>query len=170
MDRIAFEWKETTSLASELLQPIHKLSVESVFPQSGISCVTLWRAAGLGIEICNTMHDVAERTEVGVLGFKRVVALPTYECILETVHLDSVFQRELKISKLVIEESGTQAESGIEITAEDGSTIAIVASVFPCCLEVRGVKVSAKLHGSEYPLDKYSREPINAPDSSFRES
>jgi len=165
MNRIAFTWNEASPLASELLRPIHKLSVESIFPQCGICCVTLWRADGSGIELCNTMHDVAERTEVGALRFKRVVALPTYECILETIDLDSVFQHELKISKLVIEESGTQAESGIEITAGDGSTIVIVASGFPCNLEVQGVRVSAKLNGSEYPLDEYLREPITAPAS-----
>jgi hypothetical protein len=170
MNRISFAWKETIPLASELLQPIDKLSTESVFPQSGLNSITLWRADGSGIKIFNEMHDVTERLEVGVLNFERVIALPKYECISETIDLDTGFQNELKVFKLVIEESGILAESGIEIMTLGGAKIVIVASGFPCNLEVQGVKVAAVLRGPEYPLNEYQRELLVQPLSSFSES
>lgn len=163
MNRIPFAWEDTSSLASELLQPIYKLSIESVFPRSIIQYVTLWRVDGSGIRLFSEMHDVAERLEVGILKFEKVTALPKWECFVETIDLAFAFQHDLKVFKLVIEESGTLAESGIEIMASDGSAIVIVASGLPCNLEVQGVKVAAKLEGPEYPLEDYQRELVTEP-------
>jgi hypothetical protein len=109
------------------------------------------------------MYDIAERLEVGVLDFRKVDTPAADELIKEMVDLDPAYQRPFRLSKLVIEESGIQAESGIEMVAANGATILIVAGGMPCTLEIQGVKVAATFRGPEYPLDMYQREIMIIP-------
>jgi hypothetical protein len=104
------------------------------------------------------MHDVAERSEVGVLNFELVLACSATETMLE---ISPSFSEGPVASKLVIHEANTTAESGLAIMASDGNEIIVVASAGPCHLAVAGVFSSIPhLFEPEYPLDQYVRVPI----------
>jgi hypothetical protein len=99
------------------------------------------------------MHDVAERREVGVLNFERVSA-PQPDETIAAVTL--AFLGEIAVSKLVIHESGTTAESGVILRAH-GEEIVIVAGVYPYSLAVLGVVSMPHIFHPEYKIDRYTR-------------
>jgi hypothetical protein len=86
--------------------------------------VTLWRPDETGLLIHSDMLDVAERREVGVLQFSRVDEAETQEIVIEA---PSVFRENMSVSKLAIEESGMECESGIILRSSSGDEIVIVA-------------------------------------------
>jgi hypothetical protein len=155
---LSFEWKEQGTLASELGKPLKQLSVAfgpTVRPMS----IDLWRPDGTGLRIRSEMHDVAERTEVGVLHFSFAPARGTDATILE---LPSSFCEQVAASKLLIEESGTTAESGVILSA-GGERITIVAAVGPYCLAVTGLKeLQDVVFDPEYPLGSYKRLDLSS--------
>lgn len=161
MKRISFGWKEKGLLETELLQPISRLSVYSIFP-IGINYAILWRPDGSGILIFNEMHDVAERMEVGVLNFEKASTSAQRDLTEETIDLDPAFQHLLSISKLIIEEAGTEAESGVVIKAKSGEFLLFVASGAPCFLEIQGVELKSVHGGPEYPIECYRREAFES--------
>jgi len=157
MNSLLFVWAGPTPLAAELSKPIKRISVEFVIPNSGPRFVTLWRPDETGLRLFTEMHDVAERIEVGVLHFEQVFALGPNEIIAD---LPSVFHGENVVSKLVIHESGTSAESGVVIKARNGDEIVAVAGVYPYSLAVRGALSIPHMFEPEYELDDYMRAPI----------
>jgi hypothetical protein len=153
MGCISFGWKESEPLAGELARPIKRLSIEFAFHGRPVY-VTLWRPDETGLLIHSDMQDVAERREVGVLQFSRVYEAETQEIVIEA---PLVFQENLSISKLAIEESGVQCESGIILQANSGDEIAIVTGVQPYSIAVRGVTWPEYNFEPEYPMEQYSR-------------
>jgi hypothetical protein len=109
MNSLSFGWKEQESLAGELARPITRLSIEFAFHGRPVY-LTLWRPDETGLLIHSDMQDVAERREVGVLQFSRAYEAETQEIVIE---VPSVFCKNLSVSKLAIEESGMECESGI---------------------------------------------------------
>jgi hypothetical protein len=157
MSSLLFVWAGPTPLAAELSKPIKQISVEFVIPNSGPRFVTLWRPDETGLRLFTEMHDVAERMEVGVLHFEQVCAPRPNEIIAD---LPSAFQGENAVSKLIIHESGTSAESGVVIKARSGDEIVTVAGVYPHSLAVRGAMSISHIFEPEYELDDYMRVPI----------
>jgi hypothetical protein len=118
---------------------------------------TLWRADGTGIRIQSKMHDIAERKEVGILGFSYVSFPSEHEKIID---VRSMFGFELIVSKLIIHESGASAESGIVIKSTAGHEILIVVGAMPYSLAVSGVLRGSHIFEPEYPIDHYENVPI----------
>jgi hypothetical protein len=156
MNTLPFEWSEPTSLATELARPLKQVSVESE-PHGSPMFVTLWRSDGTGLRVRSEMHDVAERREVGVLRFSHVLAPASNASLMEVA---PTLDRELTVSKLLIEESGTSAESGVILTGDDGDEMIIVAGVKPYCLAISGLPSAPSKFEPEYPLDRYARVPF----------
>jgi hypothetical protein len=123
---------------------------------------TLWRTDGTGLRIQSKMHDVAERKEVGVLEFSYVSFPSEHEKIVD---VRSRVGPELVVSKLIIHESGTSAESGIVIKSTLGHEILIVVAAMPYSLAVSGVLKGPHVFEPEYPVDRYENIPITKPDS-----
>jgi hypothetical protein len=152
MNHLSFGWKEPVSLAAELARPINRISVEFAFHGRPVY-VTLWRPDSTGLLVHSDMHDLAERREVGVLQFGYVFAPEAQEIIIET---SPIFHGELSVSKLIIEESGTESESGIILRAADGQELVIVAGVNPYSVAVSGVTFPGYTFEPEYKLEQYS--------------
>jgi hypothetical protein len=95
------------------------------------------------------MHDIAERSEIGALAFGLVDAAPQDELY---VKLNPLFQRRIKVSKLVISDEGVTAEAGVVLEAANGVKIVVMAAVFPHTLAIDGI---LKLFDPEYPLAMY---------------
>jgi hypothetical protein len=115
--------------------------------------VTLWRSDGTGLRTFSQMHDVAERREVGVLNFERVSAPRPDERVVDVAS----FQNEIVVSKLIIHESGTTAESGVMLKARNGDEIVMVAGAYPYSLAVLGVVSMPHIFEPEYSMDLYTR-------------
>lgn len=103
------------------------------------------------------MHDVADRTEVGVLNFEQVSSHRPDERIADVA---SAFQSEIAVSKLIIHESGTSAESGLILKARNGDEIVIVAGAYPYSLAVLGLPPMPHIFEPEYEIGHYTRVPI----------
>jgi hypothetical protein len=103
------------------------------------------------------MHDVAERTEIGLLEFEYVSSPQDSETVVD---LPSAFNGPISVFKLVIHASGTSVESGVVLKASDDREIVVVAGVFPYCLALKGVLPSPYTFKPEYELDQYSRIPF----------
>ena len=156
MNDFSFVWEEPTSLAAELSKPLRRVSVQ--FASHGWPMyITLWRFDGTGLRLHSEMHDVAERIEVGVLNFSYVFVPAVDETVVD---IDVAFGCQLAVSKLIIHESGTNAESGVILEASNGDQIVIVPNAFPCHLAIRGVPSIPNIFEPEYPVDRYTRVPI----------
>jgi len=104
------------------------------------------------------MHDVAERTEVGLLNFERVFE-PQPNAL--TVDVLPAFGLGVKVSKLIIHVSGTSAESGVILKVQTGEEMVIVAGTYPYSLAIQGLMLShPNIFQPEYPLERYDRVPI----------
>ncbi len=156
MNILSFAWTELASLAAELAKPLKQVFIEFTTRGQPIT-VTLWRSDNTGLRIHSEMHDVAERREVGVLSFAYNSEPPSEG---KAVFVASVFERHIGVSKLVIEESGTSAESGVVLSAADDQ-IVIVAGVFPYTLAVDGLLLAPRVFQPEYPMEQYLRIPLS---------
>ncbi len=156
MNNLSFEWAEQGSLAVELGKPIKQVSLEIAVHQRPMT-VTFWRPDGSGLKLCSEMHDVEERKEVGVLHFSRVLAPRPGETIAGVA---AAFEGEIVVSKLVVHESGTSAESGVILKARTGDEIVIVSGAYPYSLAIRGLLSLPHVFEPEYPLDQYDRVPL----------
>lgn len=156
MSDLAFKWSGKTSLAAELTEPLQRISFE--FSQHArLMRTTLWRPRRMGLRIQSEMHDLAERIEVGVLSFDLVSAPVDGEKI---VNLEPPFLQPLHFSKLVLNESGKNVESGLLIRSNGGGEILIVASSYPYYIAVHGVLSLPHIFEPEYPLNRYQVIPI----------
>jgi hypothetical protein len=123
----SFVWGEPTSLAAELSKPIKRVSVDFGVPNVGPCSVTLWRSDGTGLRMFTEMYDVAVKVKVGVLNFEQVSVPRPDETIVDVAS----FQNGIGVSKLLIHESGTSAESSVILKARNGDEIVIVAGAYP---------------------------------------
>jgi hypothetical protein len=157
MNILPFEWSESASLATELARPLKQISVEFE-PHGSPMFVTLWRSDGTGLRVRSEMHDVAERREVGVLCFSHALAPVSNATVIDVA---PTFDCKLAVSKLLIEESGTSAESGVILMGDDGDQLIVVAGVKPYCLAVSGLPSAPSKFEPEYPLERYARVPFH---------
>jgi hypothetical protein len=141
-----------------LERPIKQVSLEFPIPSTGPNSVTLWRSEEEGLRLCTEMHDVAERMEVGVLNFEQVSSHRPDERIVDVA---SAFQDEIAVSKLIVHESDTSAESGLILKASNGDEIVIVAGAYPYSLAVLGVPPMPHIFEPEYEIGHYMRVPIS---------
>ena len=74
---------------------------------------------------------------------------------IKTLNLDSIFLEKLSATKLVIEESGVRAESGVKLEAPNGQHLLIVAGDYPYSLFVEGADLIRWGSTSEYELADY---------------
>ncbi len=156
MNNVLFVWGDATPLAAELSKPIKRVSVEFGIPNVGPNSLTLWRSDGTGLRLHTEMHDVALKREVGVLNFEHVSALRPGETLVDIAS----FQDRIVVSKLLIHESGTSAESGVVLKASSGEEIVIVAGAYPYSLAILGVASIPHIFEPEYPIDLYTRVPL----------
>jgi hypothetical protein len=154
---LSFAWAGPTPLAAELRRPIKQVSLEFPIPNTGPNSVTLWRSVEEGLRLCTEMRDVAERMEVGVLNFEQVSSHRPDERIADVA---SAFHSEIAVSKLIVHESGTSAESGLILKASNGDEIVIVAGAYPYSLAVHGVPPMPHIFEPEYQIGHYMRVPI----------
>jgi hypothetical protein len=155
MNNLSFVWAGPTPLAAELSKPIKQVSLG--FDHGRPMSVTLWRSDGTGLRLYLQMHDVAEWREVGVLNFEHVSAPQPDETIADVV---PPFHGEIVVSKLIIQESGASAESGVLLKASNGDEFIIVAGVFPYSLAVSGLLSLPDIFKPEYSIDRYIRVPL----------
>lgn len=156
MTNLQFSWGGSTILTTQLVVPIVRVSVRTAAHGRPIA-ITLWRPDASGLHIQSTMHDLANRIEVGVLHFTLVESVGAEELV---VGLPSSFVNGLKATKLVIAEGGSIAESGVLLEATDGRQIAIVAGASPYTLAISGVFDMPHMFEPEYPLNSYSPVPL----------
>ena len=154
---LSFGWDGPTPLAAELSRPIKQVSFDFPIPNAGPNSVTLWRSEETGLRLRTEMHDVAERIEVGVLNFEQVSSHLPDERIADVA---SAFQSEIAVTKLVIHESGTSAESGLILKASNGDELVIVAGAYPYSLAVLGVLPMPHIFEPEYEIGQYNRISI----------
>jgi hypothetical protein len=155
---LSFVWAGPQPLADELRRPIKKVSLDFPIRNTGPNSVTLWRSEEEGLRLYTKMHDVTEMIEVGVLNFEQASSHRPDERIVDVA---SVFHNEIVVSKLIVHESGTSAESGLIFKASNGDEIVIVAGVCPYSLAVLGVPPMPHIFEPEYKIGHYLRVPIS---------
>ena len=153
MSYIAFENPELLSLAAEISQPFIHLSM-NLYSKRWPQEVTLWRPDGSGLKIISVMHDVAKGREVGVLRFSSTLPPSLGDIDLD---VSGSFEGVLAVSKLIILESGTEAESGITLMTTSNTELTIVAGAFPYTLAIRGLLPGPHMFKPEYHLERYRR-------------
>ena len=166
MSHLAFAWRETGSLATELTAAVVRASLMTVVDRP--HRLTLWRADGIGLRICSRRHDIAERIEIGVLGFELVSeekedtrpSPSANRSSFINIDIPAAFNGRNRATKLVISESGTTAESGFILTASDGAEIVIISGVYPYSLAVKGIGSMPHGFEPEYDLECYERVEI----------
>jgi hypothetical protein len=161
MNYLRFHWSEPTALSAELMKPIAQISVQLDTHGRPMNA-TLWRTDGTGLRIQAEMHDVAERREVGILKFN-YASFPSED--EKIVDVRSRFGPKLVVSKVIIDESGTSAESGIVIKSMAGHEILIVVAAMPYFLAVTGNLKGPHVFEPEYPVKCYKNVPITMADS-----
>jgi hypothetical protein len=141
----------------ELTRPLSQVAIEFE-PHGWPMFITLLHSDGTGLRVRSEMHDVAERREVGVLCFSYVPAPASTRPLID---VPQEFQSRLSVFKLVIEEAGTRAESGVILTAGSGKEITIVVGAKPYCLAIRGLQSIPEKFELEYPIERYARIPFD---------
>ena len=158
MNYLPFVFSQTTSLAAELKRPVRKVSIDIVHPAWGPRFLALWHRDGTGLKIFSQMHDIAERSEIGVLNFEKADAPADDETMVD---VSSAFDCNVEAFKLILDEEGTRAECGLALQANNGDQITIVPGAFPYSLAILGVFASTPhIFEPEYQLDRYTRVPI----------
>ena len=157
MANLTYGWAGADPLSVEVIKPIRQVSIESFGPLGMPRLLTLWRPDGSGLRVHSEMRQIAERMEIGVLCFEHFKSQSGSEAMLP---ISPEFDRQVDAFKLVVQESGVTAESGILLRARNGSEIAIVAGAFPLTIAVRGVVEQPHIFEPEYPIEDFERLPI----------
>jgi hypothetical protein len=103
------------------------------------------------------MHHLTDGIEIGILKVEFVVQPLPDEA---SVDLPWSFRNGGSIAKLVIEQRGTRAESGILLRSGDGDEIVILPSALPHRLYVGGVDKVPEQVTPEYSLTRYLHEAV----------
>jgi hypothetical protein len=156
MDDLAFDWNGDASLASELAVPIRRVSLRTAAHGRPISLI-LWRSDGSGLRIQSQMKDLAERTEVGVLAFGLVDAPFPDERLVD---LPAASEGPIVVTKLLIAESGSYAESGVVLKGANDLQIVAVAGASPYTIAVKGVADWPQVFEPQYPVESYVSAPL----------
>jgi hypothetical protein len=148
-------WHGSGQVRQQLTSPIVWASLTTVADRP--NKLILWHLDDSGLQIWSKMHDVAVRTEIGVLEFAPAEK-PSQDQIKLSV--PQSFDGSLTARKLIISESGTTAESGVILRATDGAEIIIVAAADPYCLAIKGLPSFPYKFEPEYPLQQYVEAEI----------
>jgi hypothetical protein len=143
-------------LADEFARGFKSISVERLAHGRPIA-IFLWHADSEGLKVQSVMHDVAERFEVGALEFSRITGTVSE---VSEFDLPGEFGVGLKASKLVLSTDGVTVESGIVLQGNRGNEMVLVAGAQPYTIAIKAPSVVEEFD-PEYPLSKYSREPID---------
>jgi hypothetical protein len=130
--------------------------ISSDFSSYGSLTATLWLTSGEGFRLSSRMHDLADGIQVGVLQVEPVVHPLADEA---SADLPWSFRNGGSIAKLVIEQSGFRAESGLLLHSE-GHDIMIVSAAFPYHLCIGGVDTPPQEVTPEYSFIRYVHESI----------
>lgn len=130
--------------------------ISSDFSSYGCLTATLWLTSGEGFRLSSRMHDLADGIQVGVLQVEPVVHPQPDEAFVD---LPWTFRNGGSTAKLVIEQSGFRAESGLLLHSE-GHDIVIVSAAFPYHLYVGGVDAPPQEVTPEYSFSRYLHEAI----------
>ena len=167
MNHLAFAWDDISPLTTHLAAAVVRASLTTVANRPHV--LTLWRADRTGLRLCSKRHDISERVEIGVLEFELVSEEkedtgPSPErangSSFINIDIPASFNGRNRATKLVISESGTTAESGLILTASDGTEIVIVSGVYPYSLAVKGIGSMPNGFEPEYDLEYYERVEI----------
>ena len=131
--------------------------MSSDFSSYGCFTATLWLTSGEGFRLVPSMHDLTDGIEVGILKVEFVVQPLPDEA---SVDLPWSFRNGGSISKLLIEQSGIRAESGVLLRSGEGDEIVILPAAFPHRLYVEGVDKAPKQVTPEYSLNRYLQEAV----------
>ncbi|HEY3739621.1 MAG TPA: hypothetical protein VGL53_07245 [Bryobacteraceae bacterium] len=131
--------------------------MSSDFSYYGCNTLTLWLTSGEGFRLTSCMRNLADSIEVGILKVEFVVHPLKDEA---SVDLPWSFRNGGSISKLVIEQRGFRAESGLLLRSGEGDEIVIVSAAFPYHLCVSGVDTPPQEVTTEYSFSRYIQEPI----------
>jgi hypothetical protein len=130
--------------------------ISSDFSAYGCLTATLWLTSGEGFRLSSRMHDLADGIQVGVLQVEPVVHPQPDEA---SVDLPWTFRNGGSTAKLVIEQGGFRAESGLLLHSE-GHDIMIVSAAFPYHLCIGGVDTPPQEVTPEYSFSRYLHEAI----------
>jgi hypothetical protein len=131
--------------------------ISSDFSCYGCSTITVWLTSGEGFRLSSRMRDLIDGIEVGILNIELVLHPIPDE---PSVDLPWSFRNGGSISKLIIEQRGIRAESGLLLHSGDGDEIIIVPATSPHRLYLEGVDTPAKQAMPEYSLKRYLHEAI----------
>jgi hypothetical protein len=131
--------------------------MSSDFSYYGCFEVTLWLTSGEGFRLASSMHNLADGIEIGILKIELVVHPLPDEA---SVDLPWSFRNGGSISRLLIEQSGIRAQSGLLLRSGDGDEIIIVPAAIPHRLYVEGVNTPPQQVMPEYSLIRYLHETI----------
>ncbi len=131
--------------------------MSSDFSRYGCLAVTIWLTSGEGFRLTSSMQNLTDGIEVGILKLELLLHPQPDEA---SVDLPWSFRNGGSIAKLVIEQRGIRAESGLLLRSRDGEEIIIVPATSPHRLYVEGVDSLAGQAMPEYSLSRYLQEPI----------
>jgi hypothetical protein len=131
--------------------------MSSDFSSYGCLTATLWLTSGEGFRLVPSMHDLTDGIEVGILKVEFVVQPLPDEV---SADLPWSFRNGGSISKLLIEQSGVRAESGVLLRSGEGDEIVILPAAFPHRLYVGGVDTAPQHVTPEYRLSRYLQETV----------
>jgi hypothetical protein len=103
------------------------------------------------------MQNLTDGIEVGILKLELLLHPQPDEA---SADLPWSFRNGGSISKLVIEQRGVRAESGVLLRSRDGEEIIIVPATSPHRLYVEGIDSLAGQATPEYSLARYLQEAI----------
>ena len=131
--------------------------MSSDFSSYGCLTVTLWLTSGEGFRLVPSMRDLTDGIEIGILKIEFVVQPLPDET---SADLPWSFRNGGSTSKLVIEQNGARAESGVLLHSGEGDEIVIVPAAFPHRLYVGGVDKAPQQVTPEYNLRRYLHETV----------
>lgn len=163
MRKITFKWDGPKSLQSVLEIPFYRVSMRlhGLHPGNPAlpTVMTFWRVDGTWLEVYAPMHDIAERSEVGVLTFEMVSSRPKDEEV--SIDMEPNPFVPVDIKKLTIKDEDVLAEAGIKLVSAEGKAITVVANAFPCTLAIEGVRDDVpRIFDTAYEIDKYEIIPL----------
>lgn len=155
MRKFDLKWDGPEPLGSVLAVPFYRVSMQLHAANPALPNVaTFWRVDGTWVEVHSTMHDVGERSEVGVLTFAMLASRPENQEVAVDMEPNPFVPVEVK--KLVIREGDVTAESGIRLISNRSKAITVASNAFPCTLAIEGVRDDVlNIFDPEYEIDRY---------------
>lgn len=108
------------------------------------------------VEIQGTMTTVEPWQEVGTLFFRRIMGTDNHP---PAIKLGPAWAIISSVEKLVIEEEGFSAASGVVVCNSNGAELVIVCGAYPYTLEILAPFYDGDFQ-PEYDLSAYNRVPL----------